>query len=1055
MSLRLTILICTHNRRALLARTLASIERMRRPTGWDLDILVMANACTDGTHEWLKEYARAAQVEGRLPLRWEAVPRTGKSHALNAAIPLLDATLVAFVDDDHRVDEGYAQAVCACAQAHPEAHLFCGRILPDWDGREPAWIHDQGPYRIYPLPVPRFDLGDREMDLAAGDATPGGGNLALRPEVFATIGGFSTELGPQGHNLAGGEDTDFVQRARAAGLGLRYCPGMIQHHYVDTARLRLGYIMRKAYQRSRAGTRSGERHEGLPRYLWRKVAGYGIRALIALSPRRKRYYLVRTAAALGEMKGIREQVRSRRVRVAVPRWPWWLVGAGLAFALPPLGRPGFAWGLVDDIAFALAPATLLCLLLMAKSLHDYSRTGPHLGEEIVRTYRGYTLYALTRLGFWAWILLAGMGLWGTGLAWLTGIWTGTAPSPWQIGGAASAGILVLTSSLFLNKLLYLPAAITASSHYLPSRFYGLWDLLSPVRLKWLNATLWGLTALSLGLASAALWRHGDWAGLSLTWGLASFSAGLLLLMWWDPEPAPEAAQARTDGRPNILMIGADTLRADRVGGGYPRPLTPVLDRLAAAGVSFEQCYVPCARTAPSLVSLLTGTWPQRHGVRDNYIPDHQTRLEVDALPRFLGRQGYRTAALSDWCGADLGKFDFGFDHRDLPADQWNLKYFIRQGPKDIRLFLSLFAHGPFGKRFLPEIHYLGGIPLTPELGRQCRRLLNALGRDTRPFLLNCFIGTTHPPFGSDYPWYLRYADPGYKGESKFVMARLTDPFEIIRRQGEPREEFDLDQIIDLYDGCVSAFDAEVGKILDHLEATGLSESTLVVVYSDHGMEFFEHGTWGQGNSILGDHSQRIPLILRDPRQAHAIHRVDARVRSVDLMPTLLEWVGLPVPATGDGRSLCGLMEGRETGNARVIYNETGIWVTEIPGQSPDHLRYPDLLHILDVPDHASGTLAIKPEFIPVVTRAKDRMILRNRWKLVFQAMARTARLSLYDIEDDPECTRDLLHEHPDVACALWQELLPFLEADGGPARVRLPTGCAARPATAEDETHRA
>ena len=253
-----------------------------------------------------------------------------------------------------------------------------------------------------------------------------------------------------------------------------------------------------------------------------------------------------------------------------------------------------------------------------------------------------------------------------------------------------------------------------------------------------------------------------------------------------------------------------------------------------------------ARTAPSLLSLLTGCWPHRLGVRDNFVPDEQTRLTVDSLPRMLKQHGDYTAALGDWCGADMGKFDLGFDYADLPEDQWNIKLFIRQGPKDLRLFLSLFTRNRFGKIFLPELHYLGGVPQTDEIGLETRHLISHLGAKDQPFFLNVFFSTTHGPFGSEYPYYTRFADADYAGESKFIMARVSDPWEIIRRQAEPREEFDLDQIINLYDGCVARFDDEVKRIADHLHQCGLGENTIVVVYSDHGMEFFEHQTWGQG-----------------------------------------------------------------------------------------------------------------------------------------------------------------------------------------------------------------
>ena len=154
--MHLTVLICTHDRAALLERALGFLKRARRPEGCTVDILVMANACTDGTHELLQ---RQASREDGIRLRWEAVRTPGKSHALNRAIALLDADLVAFVDDDHRVDESYLENVCKSALEIPDADILCGRILPDWDGTEPTWVHDTSEYRIYPLPVPRYDLG--------------------------------------------------------------------------------------------------------------------------------------------------------------------------------------------------------------------------------------------------------------------------------------------------------------------------------------------------------------------------------------------------------------------------------------------------------------------------------------------------------------------------------------------------------------------------------------------------------------------------------------------------------------------------------------------------------------------------------------------------------------------------------------------------------------------------------------------------------------------------------------------------------------------------------
>jgi arylsulfatase A-like enzyme len=424
--------------------------------------------------------------------------------------------------------------------------------------------------------------------------------------------------------------------------------------------------------------------------------------------------------------------------------------------------------------------------------------------------------------------------------------------------------------------------------------------------------------------------------------------------------------------------------------------------------------------------MLTSSWPHTHGIRDNFADDASACLAVEALPSLLGKHGYSTAAISDWCGADMGKFSFGFDYLDLPEDQWNLKYLIRQGPKDLRLFVSLFTHNRLGRLLLPEIYYLGGVPLTQTMGRRTRQLVSRLAAQHQPFFLNAFYSTTHPPFASAWPWYTRYADPHYLGPSKFAMAHLSDPFDIIRRQGAPKAEFDLDQIIDLYDGCVAEFDNEVGLMLRHLDASGLADNTIVVVYSDHGMEFFEHETWGQGNSAVGDFSARIPLVIRDPRAA--ARGTDSQiVRNVDIAPTLLALAGLPVPAAMEGVSLAATIRGDATDLGLAAFNETGIWITDLPGMAEDHLRYPNLLELLEVPDKASGTLAIKPQYRDIVFEAKDRMIRVGRWKLVYQPLHGGAHYQLFDLETDPACQHNRVDEEPERVAALKQQLLQWVK----------------------------
>ena len=691
--------------------------------------------------------------------------------------------------------------------------------------------------------------------------------------------------------------------------------------------------------------------------------------------------------------------------------------------------------LAPILAVSACAGLVFAVAVLAKSLTALGRTGPQLTREVMTHFRGYLLFSLARLTLFAWAIatllaLVGVGAYALGTVVLTSAFSYPAALL-----AAFAGIATIGARQFLHTLYHSPGVIVASSNYAMQRFYGLWERLSVRRLLALDLLLAGGLALWVAVGLFALAGRGAWTDF---WGvllLVAAAASLARLAGRPREPKA-VRPASANPLPNILLIGSDTLRADRVGGTRgERALTPALDRLAQKGAVFDHCYVPCARTAPSIVSMLTGAWPHSHGIRDNFPQPDRTRLPMPVLPKLFKQAGYRTAAVGDWAASDLDKFDLGFDCCDLPPDQWNLKFLLRQGPKDIRLFLSLFSQGRFGKRFLPEIHYLAGVPLTREVGRDTRHRISQMADCDEPFFLMSFMASTHPPFASRYPYYTLYTDPPYRGPSKFAMARLTDPFEIIRRQGEPRKEFDLDQILDLYDGCVRSFDDEVARICAHLDACGIADNTIVVIFSDHGMEFFEHETWGQGNSAIGDYSARVPLIIADPRASGGC-RVSQVVRSVDLAPTLLDLAGLPIPGGMAGVSLAPLLRGAAPPPELPAFCETGIWLTDLPGTPAGHLRYPKLPELLEIPDKKLGTIALKPEYEESVVRAKDRMVRIGDWKLTYQPLAQGALWKLFDLRTDPECRNDVIGEHPEVAADLRARLEAWMA--GGASNAPLP-----------------
>jgi arylsulfatase A-like enzyme len=226
---------------------------------------------------------------------------------------------------------------------------------------------------------------------------------------------------------------------------------------------------------------------------------------------------------------------------------------------------------------------------------------------------------------------------------------------------------------------------------------------------------------------------------------------------------------------------------------------------------------------------------------------------------------------------------------------------------------------------------------------------------------------------------------------------------------------------------VKSFDDEAGRILDYLEHSGLAGNTLVVVYSDHGMEFFEHETWGQGNTAIGEHSPRIPVILAGPQLTGSCH-LEGVTRTVDVAPTLLDLLGLPIPPDMEGISLASALHGAAQPDLPA-FHETGIWLTDVPGMPREHLRYPNLLELLEVPDHASSTLAIKPRYQARVVAAKDRMIRVGSWKLVYQPLEAGYLLKLFDLEADPHCVCDVAAGNPEVTARLWAQLRDWMRAD--------------------------
>jgi arylsulfatase A-like enzyme/Tfp pilus assembly protein PilF len=299
---------------------------------------------------------------------------------------------------------------------------------------------------------------------------------------------------------------------------------------------------------------------------------------------------------------------------------------------------------------------------------------------------------------------------------------------------------------------------------------------------------------------------------------------------------------------NVVLITVDTLRADRLGSYGNREIsTPNLDRMAESAVLFENAATSAPITLPAHASILTGTYPLFHGVRDNgrsALPPERTTLAEVLRPH-----GYATGAfvgafvLDSRFGLDQG-FDRYFDDFDRSSGASE-----RRGGEVIGEALA-WMDSVRDRRFFAWIH----------------------------------LFDPHVPY---------------------------DPPSELRRS---------EDLQDLYQGEVEYVDRLVGELAQWLEENALSRDTIVAFTADHGESLGEHGELTHGYFVY-DATMRVPLLLRAPHASDG-RRVEAQVRTIDLLPTLLDLMGFEAPPENQGQSLVPLMLGNADSLELSAYGES-------------------------------------------------------------------------------------------------------------------------------------
>lgn len=351
---------------------------------------------------------------------------------------------------------------------------------------------------------------------------------------------------------------------------------------------------------------------------------------------------------------------------------------------------------------------------------------------------------------------------------------------------------------------------------------------------------------SSGEIQDALVELADWAGREVQLALVTEVEGergeRVLPFWAEPVlDAPDPGQ-----RPNVLFLSLDTLRADRLGCyGYERDTSPRLDELAARGVLFSDTMSAAPTTLPSHVTLFSSLYPSQHEVWFR----QRMSAEVLTVAEVLRAAGYQTAARTEG----------GFVH---PA------FGLAQG-------FDRFEAGKW------------------DISETVSDAMGWLDETRGRFFLFVHSYQSHLPYGPPARHRERFVRPYDGNLPEFVPSGWT------QHMTPGRLEDDRRYLSDLYDAEVAYADEQVGRLLDHLEASGRLANTLVLVTSDHGEEFLDHGGWGHGYS-LHQEQLRVPVIVYQAGAFEGGLVVRHPVHAVDVAPTIVRAAGLRLPESWSG-----------------------------------------------------------------------------------------------------------------------------------------------------------
>ncbi len=425
-------------------------------------------------------------------------------------------------------------------------------------------------------------------------------------------------------------------------------------------------------------------------------------------------------------------------------------------------------------------------------------------------------------------------------------------------------------------------------------------------------------------------KYGLYAGLN-----ASLMGSLLL----------NGCGKRQHSATNVILISIDTLRADHLSCyGYPRPTSPILDKFASQGLLFEDVSTTCPWTLPAHASLLTGLYPSRNGVR---VRTDRLRDDVLTLAEVLKEHDFLTSGIvnSHWLSNTNG-LDHGFEEFLYVKESANMVKPTRV-EDEARDWLSK-RHD---KRFFLFLHYYD----------------------------------VHSDYYS-LPQYRKQFVRPYRGITDGSTAQLQR----FRKGRFPLDDDSVKHLIDLYDAGIRQMDDGMKRLFALLEEKNLLDNTLIIITSDHGEEFMEHGGVLHGRTFFQE-VLHVPLIMRGPNLPQG-QRIKSVASLLDVMPTLLAMLGIPPPPGLDGIDLQPLWQKNKVGSPkRLLFGEAD-WNNNVNNKIVDNIK---------------------------------RCIRQDHYKFLVNRV--TGKTDLYDIVNNPDENIDVSSKHTSLVEFMHSRLRDFLK----------------------------